>query len=63
VMRIPSSEQPEVEEIIKREHIREDDAVTLVSASGSTPLTNPFRLRAAQRQFAGNIYNQMFVDC
>src|SRR5258707_124673 len=29
VMRIPSPEQAEVEEILKREHIREDDAVSL----------------------------------
>ncbi|HUE81390.1 MAG TPA: HipA N-terminal domain-containing protein [Pyrinomonadaceae bacterium] len=47
VMRIPSPEQPEVEEIIKREHIREDDAATLLKRFGEYTITNPFRLRAA----------------
>lgn len=47
VMRIPSPEQPEVEEIIKREHIQEDDAVSLLKRFGEYTIANPFRLRAA----------------
>jgi len=47
VMRIPSPEQPEVEEILKREHIKEDDAVSLLRRFGEHTITNPFRLRAA----------------
>jgi HipA-like protein len=47
VMRIPSPEQPEVEEIIKREHIKEDDAVGLLKRFGEYTITNPFILRAA----------------
>lgn len=47
VMRIPSPEQPEVEEILKREHIKEDDAVSLLKRFGEHTITNPFRLRAA----------------
>jgi HipA-like protein len=47
VMRIPSPEQPEVEEILKREHIREDDAVSLLKRFGEYTITNPFTLRAA----------------
>ena len=47
VMRIPSPEQPVVEEIIKREHIQEDDAVVLLKRFGEYTIANPFRLRAA----------------
>ena len=47
VMRIPSPEQAEVEEILKREHIREDDAVSLLKRFGERTIANPFRLRAA----------------
>jgi HipA-like protein len=47
VMRIPSPEQPEVEEILRREHIKEDDAVSLLKRFGEHTITNPFRLRAA----------------
>src|SRR5262245_275038 len=47
VMRIPSPEQPEIEEILKSEHIREDDAVTLLKRFGEHTITNQFRLQAA----------------
>jgi HipA-like protein len=47
VMRIPSPEQAEVEEILKREHIREDDAVSLLKRFGERTIANPFRLRPA----------------
>ncbi|HEU4710222.1 MAG TPA: HipA N-terminal domain-containing protein [Pyrinomonadaceae bacterium] len=47
VMRIPSPQQAEVEEILKREHIREDDAVSLLKRFGERTIANPFRLRAA----------------
>lgn len=47
VMRIPSPEQAEVEEILKREHIEEDDAVSLLKRFGERTINNPFRLRAA----------------
>jgi HipA-like protein len=45
--RIPSLEQAEVEEIIKREHIEEDDAVRLLKRFGERTITNPFNLKAA----------------
>jgi HipA-like protein len=47
VMRIPSPEQPEVEEILRREHIKEDDAVSLLNRFGERTIANPFKLRAA----------------
>ncbi len=47
MMRIPSPEQAEVEEILKREHIEEDDAVSLLKRFGERTTANPFRLRAA----------------
>jgi hypothetical protein len=47
VMRIPSPEQAEVEEILKREHIEEDDAVSLLRRFGERTIANPFRLKAA----------------
>ena len=47
VMRIPSPEQPEVEEILRREHIEEDDAVSLLKRFGERTIANPFKLRAA----------------
>jgi HipA-like protein len=47
VMRIPSPEQAEVEEILKREHIKEDDAVSLLKRFGERTIANPFRLKAA----------------
>lgn len=45
--RIPSTEQPEVEAILKREQIKEDDAITLLKRFGEYTIANPFRLRAA----------------
>jgi len=45
--RIPSPEQAEVEEILKREHIAEDDAVTLLKRFGKRTIANPFYLEAA----------------
>jgi len=47
VMRIPSPEQAEVEEILKREHIEEGDAVSLLKRFGERTINNPFRLKAA----------------
>jgi HipA-like protein len=46
-VRIPSSEQPEVEEIIRQEHIDEDDAVSLLKRFGKRTIANPFHLEAA----------------
>jgi len=46
-MRIPSPEQPEVEEIIRREHIEEDDAVSLLKRFGGRTIANPFELKFA----------------
>lgn len=45
--RIPSPEQPEVEEIIRREHIEEDDAVRLLQRFGERTIANPFELKFA----------------
>jgi HipA-like protein len=45
--RIPSPEQAEVEEILKREHIEEDDAVSLLKRFGRRTVANPFHLEAA----------------
>jgi HipA-like protein len=45
--RIPSSEQAEVEEILRREHIAEDDAVSLLKRFGRRTVANPFRLESA----------------
>ena len=45
--RIPSLEQAEVEEILKREHIEEDDAVRLLQRFGERTITNPFNLKPA----------------
>ncbi|MCI0660679.1 MAG: HipA N-terminal domain-containing protein [Acidobacteria bacterium] len=42
--RIPSPEQAEVEEILKRENIEEDDAVSLLKRFGGKTITNPFEL-------------------
>ena len=46
-MRIPSSEQPEVEEILRHEHIEEDDAVNLLKRFGGRTIANPFELTLA----------------
>jgi hypothetical protein len=43
-MRLPNPKRAEVEAILKREHIREDDAVTL-KRFGERTISNPFRLR------------------
>jgi hypothetical protein len=48
LMRILSPAQAEVEEILKGEHIREDDAVSLLKRFGERTITNPFRLRAVR---------------
>jgi HipA-like protein len=45
--RIPSTEQPEVEEILKREHVNEDDAVGLLKLFGKRTIANPFELTFA----------------
>jgi HipA-like protein len=45
--RIPSPEQPEVWEILKRERIEEDDAVELLRRFGHRTIANPFELTQA----------------
>lgn len=45
--RIPSTEQPEVEEILKREHVNEDDPVGLLKLFGKRTIANPFELTIA----------------
>jgi HipA-like protein len=45
--RIPSTEQVEIEEILRRENIAEDDAVGLLRRFGTRTINNPFELRAA----------------
>ena len=45
--RIPSTEQPEVEAILKREHVEEDDAVGLLKLFGKRTIANPFELTFA----------------
>lgn len=45
--RIPSTEQPEVEEILKREHVNENDAVGLLKLFGKRTIANPFELTFA----------------
>ena len=47
VSRIPSAEQPEVEQILKREKIREDDAVSLLKRFGTRTISSPFQLESA----------------
>jgi HipA-like protein len=42
--RIPSTEQPEVEEILRSEHIEEDDAVGLLRRFGRRTVASPFEL-------------------
>jgi HipA-like protein len=42
--RIPSLEQAEVEEILRRENISEDDAVRLLQRFGQRTIANPFEL-------------------
>jgi len=45
--RIPSTEQPEVEKILKREHVEEYDAVGLLKLFGKRTIANPFELTFA----------------
>lgn len=45
--RIPSPEQPEVEDILKREKISEDDSVSLLKRFGTRTISNPFQLEAS----------------
>ena len=45
--RVPSPEQPEVGEIIKREKIAGDDAVGLLKRFGTRTISNPFQLKPA----------------
>ena len=49
VSRIPSPEREEVEEILKREHIKQDDAVSLLKRFGRRTVANPFHLEIANR--------------
>lgn len=44
--RIPSPELPEVGEILQREHIAEDDAVSLLKRFGKQTIASPFQLEA-----------------
>ena len=44
--RIPSPEQPEVDEILKRERISEDDSVALLKRFGTRTISNSFQLEA-----------------
>lgn len=44
--RIPSPEQPEVDEILRREQISEDDSVALLKRFGARTISNPFQLEA-----------------
>ena len=46
-MRIPSLEQPEIEAILEREHIADDDAVRLLQRFGKRSIANPYELMAA----------------
>lgn len=43
--RIPSMEQPDVEDVLENENIAEDDAVALLKRFGQRTITNPFELR------------------
>ncbi len=45
--RIPSPEQQEVEAILQRENIAEDDAVSLLRRFGQRTIANPFQLEYA----------------
>lgn len=46
-MRIPSPEQPEVEEILRSEKIEEHDAIKLLKRFGERTIANPFELTQA----------------
>jgi hypothetical protein len=43
--RIPSMEQPDVEDVLASEHIGEDDVVGLLKRFGRRTISNPFELR------------------
>jgi HipA-like protein len=45
--RIPSTERPEVEQILRREHVDEHDAVGLLKLFGKRTIANPFELTFA----------------
>jgi HipA-like protein len=45
--RIPSFEQSEIEAIIKRENIDDNDVVSLLKRFGRRTINNPFELKAA----------------
>ena len=46
-MRIPSLGQPDVEEILEREHISETDSIKLLERFGKRTIANPFELKLA----------------
>ena len=46
-MRIPSLGQPDVEEILEREHISETDSIRLLERFGKRTIANPFELKLA----------------
>jgi hypothetical protein len=46
-MRIPSLEQPEIEEILEREHIEELNSIRLLERFGKRTIANPFELKLA----------------
>lgn len=43
--RIPSTLQPDVEDVLQREHIEEDDIIALLKRFGKRTVTSPFELR------------------
>ena len=43
--RIPSMEQPDVEDVLESENIAEDDVVALLRRFGTRTITNPFELK------------------
>ena len=45
--RIPSTKLPEIEKILRREHVDEDDAVGVLKLFGKRTITNPFELTIA----------------
>lgn len=43
--RIPSTEQPDVEMVLEKENIAEDDVIALLKRFGKRTITNPFELK------------------
>lgn len=43
--RIPSTLQPDVEAVLEREHIEDDDIIALLKRFGKRTVTSPFELR------------------